>query len=1000
MNNPYGTPAEQVVAHFRAWELRGRGWQLYPHQVELQPPFRAFPGHYVWQPPFRDDGRRPGFLSLLLQRHTEPAQLLLPEAYEIDPEEPWPEAPEADGGRCTLLILLPEKFELSREAAEQLLLSFCFCAHPVGLELVGTSEEIRLQFTCSDPDLPHVRAQLQTFAPSAAVIEGRDWLDTAWRSSDAGFIVADLGLGREFIRPLKCFRSFAIDPFTSLLGSLSAVASGEAAIVQMLFEPAAAPWVEHILRSVHDDAGDPHELIGRDLSPQAKQKVASPLFACRVRLAVKAAPQRRLALLRGVFSAFAQYNAPLGNELIALDNQGWDEDDQESALLYRQGHRCGMLLNLEELVGLVHLPSSTVSAAKLLRLSRRTKEAPPGVRGRGVFIGENEHHGQKSDIRLPEALRFRHTYVVGGTGTGKSTLLINLILQDLEARNGLAVLDPHGDLVDAILARIPDHRLRDVVLIDPSDTEYTVGLNILSAHSELERTLLSSDLVAVFRRLATSWGDQMTAVFGNAVLAFLESSEGGTLLDLRRFLVDSSFRGSFLRTVSDPEVVYFWTKEFPLLRGNPQAPLLTRLDQFLRPKLIRQMVAQKERNLDFRALMDGRKIILCKLSRGAIGEENAYLLGTLLVAKLQQAASSRQDISEAERSGFFLYLDEFQHFITPSVADLLSGVRKYRMGLVLAHQHLSQLTSRSPELLDAILSAGTRICFQVGDDDAKKLASGFASFEARDLQNLGLGEALVRVERAEHDFNLTTLRVPEVDQRTARARTERVVASSRELFAVKRVEVAASNQEATVIETDAHAAHSEPSPRVPEEKKQERVRKAPAEVPAGRGGAQHKYLQALVRRFGEDRGFKSTVERSVLDGYGSIDVALERQGCRIAVEIAVTTPSAHEVQNIQKCLAAGFDLALLVAADPAAQKRLSANLIQNLSAEARERVRCVIPEELPGLLDSLVVPAEMSETVAGYKVTTSFRSPEAGTKTGAVEAIKEIVGRSLKRKKS
>jgi hypothetical protein len=999
VSNPYGSPAEQLIAHFRAWELRGRGWQLYPQQVELQPPFRVFPGHYVWQAPFRDDARQPGFLSVLFGRHNEPAQVL-PEAFEIDPEEPVPNAPEAGGGLCELLILLPEKFELSREATEQLLLSFCFCAHPVGFEVVGTAEGIRLQFTCSEEDFPHVHAQLEAFAPSAAIIEGQGSLHHAWCSSSAGFLVVDLGLGREFVRPLKSFRSFSVDPLISLLGSLSAVAPNEAAVVQMLFEPAAAPWVEHILRAVHDEEGNPHELIGRDLALQAKQKVATPLFACRIRLAVKAPRERRLGLLRGVFSAFAQYGSPSGNELIALDTDGWDEEDQESDLLYRQGHRCGMLLNLEELVGLVHLPSASVRIPKLLRLTTRTREAPLSVRGAGILIGENEHHGSKSAIRLPEPLRFRHTYIVGGTGTGKSTLLVNLILQDLAAGNGVGVLDPHGDLVDAVLARIPEHRLRDVVLVDPSDSEYTVGLNILSAHSELERTLLSSDLVAVFRRLATSWGDQMTAVFGNAVLAFLESSEGGTLLDLRRFLVDSSFRGSFLRTVSDPEVVYFWTKEFPLLRGSPQAPLLTRLDQFLRPKLIRQMVAQKERSLDFRTLMDERKIVLCKLSRGAIGEENAYLLGTLLVAKLQQAASSRQDISEAERSGFFLYLDEFQHFITPSLADLLSGVRKYRMGLVLAHQHLSQLTSRSPELLDAILSAGTRICFQVGDDDARKLASGFASFEASDLQNLGLGQALVRVERAEHDFNLSTLLLPEIDARLAREKTERVIASSRQQFALPRIELAVSTPEpAAVVEPPAPPPRAEASSRAPAERKQERVRKAPAEQAAGRGGAQHKYLQALIRRFGEDRGFKSTVERSVLDGYGSIDVALEREGCRIAVEIAVTTPTAHEVQNIQKCLAAGFDLALLVAADQAAQKRLSASLIQNLSAEARERVRCVIPEELPGLLDSLLVPAETSETVAGYKVTTSFHPPETGTKTGALEAIKEIVGRSLKRKK-
>src|SRR5205814_9960193 len=214
----------------------------------------------------------------------------------------------------------------------------------------------------------------------------------------------------------------------------------------------------------------------------------------------------------------------------------------------------------------------------------------------------------------------------------------NLIRQDIENGEGVAVLDPHGDLVDQILGIIPPARIGDVVLVDPADLEYSIGFNILSAHSELEKNLLSSDLVAVFRRLSTSWGDQMTSVLGNAILAFLESSQGGTLADLRRFLVEVDFRKQFLGTVRDPEVVYYWGKEFPLLSGKPQAPLLTRLDTFLRPKLIRYMVSQKKDRLDFRSMMDSKKIVLAKLAQGAIGEENAYLLGTLIVAKLHQMA--------------------------------------------------------------------------------------------------------------------------------------------------------------------------------------------------------------------------------------------------------------------------------------------------------------------------------------------------------------------------
>src|SRR5262249_47618816 len=194
--------------------------------------------------------------------------------------------------------------------------------------------------------------------------------------------------------------------------------------------------------------------------------------------------------------------------------------------------------------------------------------------------------------------------------------------------------------------------------------------------------------VSAFRRFSTSWGDQMTSVLANAVLAFLESDQGGNLADLRRFLIERDFRKSFLETVRDPEVLYYWQKEFPLISQKPQGPLLNRLNTFLRPKLIRYMVAQKENKLDFRTIMDEGKIFLAKLAQGAIGVENAYLLGTLIVSKLNQLVLSRQEQKESERRNFYLYVDEFQNFITPSMASILSGARKYHLGLILAHQDL------------------------------------------------------------------------------------------------------------------------------------------------------------------------------------------------------------------------------------------------------------------------------------------------------------------------
>src|ERR1019366_1311432 len=512
-----------------------------------------------------------------------------------------------------------------------------------------------------------------------------------------------------------------------------------------------------------------------------------------------------------------QFADAASNELIPLVNDGYDDEQHRDDVVTRRSCRTGMLVNREELVSLVHLPSASARSAKLKREERKTKAAPSLAFGHALRLGENHHAGKTVPVSISTDQRSRHMHLIGASGSGKSTLLLNMIVQDIENGEGLCVLDPHGDLIDQVIDRIPEERIHDVVLLDPSDEAYPVGFNILSAHSDLERNLLASDLVSVFQRLSTSFGDQMTTVLGNAILAFLESSEGGTLSDLRRFLVEPGFRERFLGTVQDSEIVYYWQKEFPLLTGKPQGPILTRLDTFLRPKVIRHMVSQKENSLDFAAIMNGRKILLAKLSQGLIGEENSYLLGTLVVSKLNQMATSRQNMAASERTPFYLYVDEFHNFVTPSLAAILSGARKYNLGLILAHQELHQLVNRDSDVASAVISNPyTRVCFRLGDFDAKKLEDGFSFFKAKDLQNLSVGEAIVRMERAEYDFNMKTIPLPAVDPALAAARRDRIVASSRERYAARREDV-----EATIRTRDVPA---ESAPESPDRKTRIRVK--------------------------------------------------------------------------------------------------------------------------------------------------------------------------------
>lgn len=1002
MSNPYDSPADQLIANFYAWEKRGRGWDLYPYPVELEPPFRPFFEHVYVLPRRGNDGRKPGVLASLFGRPCQSAPALPSSAPETEEE---PTATSAAVRQLSeLQVVLPPDFEPARDAVDHLLTASRVCSRPVSFELIGRSDVLCLQLACNQGELMRLEEQVQVLAPDAALLRADGSLASAWQEAVGHHLIVDLGLSSEFMRPLRLAKSFKRDPLASLVAALSAVGQGEVAVVQVLYQKTSRPWAESMLRLVHDNEGDPFFATGPELVIQTKHKIASPLLACRIRLAARAASRnRQIELVRGLLAALGQFTTPVGNELIALDTAGWRDDDQVSDLLNRTSHRTGMLLNADELASLVHFPGKEVVHPRFLRQIQHTRPAPDTVLGHGLVLGENSHNGQVRTVTLSPEQRMRHTYLVGASGTGKSTLLLKLILQDLEAGQGVAVFDPHGDLVDSVLARMPRERTDDVVLIDPADEEYPIGCNVLSAHSELERTLLASDLVAVFRRLSTSWGDQMNSVFANAILAFLESSAGGTLAELRRFLVDKQFREGFLATVQDPDVVFYWQREFPLLRGNPQAPILTRLDAFLRPKLIRRMVCQKTNRLDFARIMDSGGVVLAKLSHGAIGEENSFLLGALLVAKLHQTALSRQEQEASTRRPFYLYADEFHHFVTPSMASLLSGVRKYRLGLTLAHQDLQQLGGPTSEIASSVLgNAATRIVFRVGDTDAKRLAEGFAHFETQDLLNLSTGEAICRVERSSADFNLTVPDLEPLDAPVAAERRAQVREASRKQFATSAAEMEIATPEpvpppahveepppAMKIQVPAVAPLPSPTPASP--------RKPVAPASLGRGGQQHKYLQTLIKRFGEDRGFRASIEQPVLDGHGSVDVALEQEGLRIGVEITVTTPTAHELDNISKCLAAGFHQVVLVAQDKTAQKRLSTAIKTHLSEDVHGRVRCVTPEEIPELLDELAVPLPTTQTVAGYKVNVQYHASDPEAKKRHLHGVREIIARSLRR---
>jgi hypothetical protein len=667
-----------------------------------------------------------------------------------------------------------------------------------------------------------------------------------------------------------------------------------------------------------------------------------------------------------------------------------------------------MLLNSDELIGFVHLPSSAVRSQVFQRQTTKTKVAPSIVRQQGLLLGENDHAGQTVPVRLSAEQRTRHTHIIGASGTGKSTLLFNLIRQDIENGEGVAVLDPHGDLIDRILGIIPPERINDVVLVDPADDQFSIGFNILSAHSDLEKNLLASDLVAVFQRLSTSWGDQMNSVLQNAILAFLESDRRGTIADLRRFLIEPPFRNEFLKSVKDSEVVYYWQKSFPHLSGNKSiGSILTRLDTFLAQKPIRHMVSQPENKLDFAHIMDSGKIFLAKLPEGLLGRENSHLLGTLLVSKFQQIAMSRQAQHITARRDYWLYIDEFANFITPSMAEILSGARKYRIGLTLAHHELHQL-QRNPEVASAVMSHPyTRIVFRVGDDDAKKLAEGFSYFESKDLRNLETGQAVCRVERSDYDFNLTVPLPEKQDEAEAATRRQKVITVSREKYGTARADVEAmlaksratptANELPVTLVPKLTEIISRPSPPriaeipppsppaieptppevlppvvVPESKPAAVVEKKTPSAPAdlGKGGEQHKAMQRRIKEAAEALGFRSVIEQQIAGSQESVDLLLERGDQKIACEISVTTTIDHEVGNIRKCLKAGLPQVAIICVSEDRLQKIAAAASGCLGAEAAAKVAYYQPDQFIAHLKTLPVPVPKDSvtTSHGYKV--------------------------------
>jgi len=1017
-----------VDLHCSPWPDRGQGWVVWGHPVPLEPPFKPFRPGPAPKPPADWDAKN-----------------------EMVRQEPFPKATQVEfDDLVSLVITLPPDLEVNPLKTQEFLLSLSKVSQ-VCFEIFASPENIAIRFVVHQDEWKAVSALVKANFPGLQVnpysvdlpmlgIHEEDE-DLSWWDLLNAY---EYGPDRPFVFPLRTWKKDQGDIWPSLLAVFSDLQESEGAWLQVLFSRATHPWAETGQRWVNWKWNS--DELSNDELKLAKSKLQQPLFAAVVRtIGIADLPERRDEIAMNLGIAFEQLENPISNKLVSWHNTFYGDSSSHFWNVWnRDSQRCGALLSVEELASLVRLPSKEIQHPKLPRaISGKTKRLPAIVeeidKKNGVLLGLNFHEDISRPIILRPDQRVRHLHVIGASGSGKSTLLFNLAIQDIAAGRGIGILDPHGDLVDEILGEIPEHRKSDVVLFDPSDNLNSPGLNVLSANSPEEKDLLASDLVAVFRRFSTSWGDQMNSVLANAIQAILESSQGGTLLELRRFLVDRLFRASFLKTVKDPATVHYWSKEYPLLPAKSVGPLLTRLDAFVRSKTIRHIMAQKESKIDFTKVMNEGKIFLAKLSQGLIGEENAYLLGSLLVSKFQQAAMSRQAMPESARRDYLLYIDEFHNFITPSLVSLLSGARKYRLGLILAHQEMRQLWKEDSGVGSAVLTNPyTRICFRLGDDDARKLAEGFSFFNAKDLQNLSTGEAICRVERADWDFNLKAvprLVIPEQfawdksdlddlqkrcgtvvglvekpDAGVLQNRREEIVAHSRDTYCRPRKEIEAEivsklvgqdiadRSEVSIPEQARRKEIPPPVPAVLEKARDSAVsstrpdilapkiqpaptppvkpKTAPSAEPAalGRGGKDHKYIQNMIKREAEAAGYRVTIEKQV-EG-GSVDVVLEKAGePAIACEVSITTKPEWEIGNLEKCLRADFGQIFFIAAEIVTVKKVKTLAESRFTPAELARLSFRTADEILAHLQTIAAQSVKGKNIVkGYEVTTDLVS--------------------------
>lgn len=657
-----------------------------------------------------------------------------------------------------LKVLLPKENEIKIDAAEQMFASLYSIKrrwldsllHPEDhftFEIVALKESLIFYVTTPQRLRDLIEKQIYGAYPGAEIEEVQE---PNIFSQGGKVAFASLVLKDATYFPIKTYKDLPTDGLSLITSAMSKMDEGEGAILQIILQPKGERWQRagsSYIANTKKKESDPQKASYNNdpkRMDSIETKISKPGFVTSIRIVVSAQDSLRAnSNLTNIVGAFAQFSAPTNSfkksriffkQLFMID------------CIYRYMPLFGWgtsVLNSEELATIFHFPNKTIETHHINWLKAKSAPAPASISTEGLFLGSSTYRGQKKKIYMDNRDRQRHMYIVGKTGTGKSEFLKDMILQDIKAGKGIAVIDPHGELVEDILQLLPPERAEEVVYFNPSDTERPMGLNIMEAQTEEQMHFVVGSIIALMYKL---YDPHKTGIIGprfehairNAMLTIM-AEPGATFIELVRCLTDPKYVQDLLPKVKDPVVRRYWTDQIAQTSDFHKSEVLdyivSKFGKFITNKVMRNIIGQSQSAFNLRDVMDNGKILLVNLSKGKLGEEDAKFLGLILVPKILTAAMSRQDIPMEQRRDFYLYVDEFQNYATEDFAVILSEARKYRLNLIVANQFVAQIEE---EVKNAVFgNVGTIVCFRVGVPDANFLQHEFAPiFSESDLTNI------------------------------------------------------------------------------------------------------------------------------------------------------------------------------------------------------------------------------------------------------------------------